>query len=159
MQRFLVVAGLVACGSSSPGPTPPPPPSPAVVELAPITDRDVRCRAVFDLFRRDVHPNITAPEAARLIRDRAWIVVDDPITVLGGEIPIELTDEDSDVVVHCDARPTPELNGALWSDWVIYMRISGHTAPTFKAFLAAGSDVRLIEYALMSPDGKIQRFR
>jgi hypothetical protein len=41
---------------------------------------------------------------------------------------------------------------------VIYGRISGETARTLGPLLDAGADVKLIEFALAYPDGRIDTF-
>lgn len=170
MLRFLALAGLVACGTTGAPSSPPP-----VVEMAPITappvvalnqraadtslDRAARCSAVFELFAKHLAPGVTAPAAAAVLTERSWIVLDLPITEIGGEVPLDVNFDDSLFVVHCLATPNADLGGQLWSDWVIYARTAGHAAPTLRAFLDAGADVRLLEYALMSPDGRIDRHR
>ncbi len=120
-------------------------------------DRDARCAAVFELFDTYVPPGTTAPAVASIIQDRSWIVVDDPIRVIAGMVPIEVNWNDSMFVVHCLATPNPQVSNALWSPGVIYGRASGTKAPTLRPFLAAGADITLIEYALVYPGGRIVR--
>src|SRR5262245_22808845 len=169
-----VVLAVAACGDRRQGPSPSPTPPVTPTPTTPAPDPEIarlnatagtaslaraeRCAAVFALFEHHLAPGVAAPAAAAVITDRSWITVDDQVEVLGGWIPVELTSEDSTFVVHCVAAPNPDIGGRLWSDWVIYGRIRGKTAPTFTAFLAAGPDVALIEYATVYPDGRIERF-
>lgn len=164
MSRTLLV-GLVACGAC--GSTAPATGSggqPAVVEMAPVsapaTDRDTRCHALFDLFEHKLSPGMAAPAAAAVLRDSMTLInVDQPITAIGGEVPLEIDFDDSLAVVHCLATPNPDLQGALWSPWVIYHRFSGHAAPTLHAFVAADASVTLREYTLFWPDAHMTRHR
>jgi hypothetical protein len=181
----LALAVSAACGSDPARP----PSQPAVVEAPPVLapagapgpvamastnpdvvarnhraadtslDRDARCAAVFELFDKYVAPGATAPAVASVITERDWIVVDDPITAIGGEVPIDVNWDDSMFVVHCLATPNPQINNMLWSPWVIYGRSSGTSTKTLRPFLAAGASVTLIEYALVYPDGRIEQYR
>ncbi len=181
----LALAVSAACGSDPSRP----PSQPAVVEAPPVLapagapgpvavastnpdviarnhraadtslDRDARCAAVFELFDRYVKPGATAPAVASVITARDWIVVDNPITAIGGMVPIEVNFDDSMFVVHCLATPNPQINNVLWSPWVIYGRASGTTAPSLRPFLAGGASLTLIEYALVYPDGRIEQYR
>jgi hypothetical protein len=119
-------------------------------------DRNARCGAVFELFEKHLAPGATPSKARGVLTERSWIVVDNPVRVVGGSIPVELNFKDSVFVVHCLAKPEPKLDNALWSDWVIYGRVSGDTVSTLGEFLAAKTDtVKLLEYALMRPDASI----
>ncbi len=122
-------------------------------------DRATRCAAVFELFENHLAPGMTGAMARGAITDPTWLTGSDEeqITVLGGEIPVELTPGDSTFIVRCLATPRPDLNNLRWSEWNIYGRISGTSAHTFGAFLRA-SDVKLIEYALVFPDGRINHY-
>jgi hypothetical protein len=174
LLAFAIIFGACNSTATPPAPiehaTPPatpsaPPvaPDPAVLALNQRTadtslPRNARCAAVFELFDKHLAAGVTASIAGAIITERAWMVVDQPVVVLAGKIPVELTSSDSTFVVHCCAEPTARLNNQLWSDWVIYGRLSGRTATTLGEFLAATTDVRLIEYALSYPDGRVERY-
>jgi hypothetical protein len=176
MLRFAAV-GLLACGSpSTPRLDPPPaPPSspPAAPPAAPVVDPSIaalnqragtgtradRCGAVFELFDKHIKPGARAPDVAATLTDRTWITVDLPVDVLGGWVPVEMTQGDQVFVVHCVAAPNPRINNQLWSDWVIYGRIATTRAHDFKSFLAGPADLVLVEFALSYPDGRIEQYR
>jgi hypothetical protein len=146
---ILVVVGAFVCRRCEP------PMDPA---RDPALDRAARCGAVFALFEHHLSPGVTGADAATVITDRSWISVDSPVEVLGGEVPVDFNFDDSVFVVHCHAAPHPDLDGRLWSDWVIYGRIAGKRVKTLSQFLATPSDAVLVEYALCYPDGRIERF-
>lgn len=173
MARCLALLLVVGCGSGGPSA-----PAVPVVEAKPVVavtppdlvalnqraadatlGRPERCAAVFELFDKHIPAGTPAPAAAAVLTDRSWITVDDPVKVLGGWVPVEINQVDSVFVVHCVAARRADLNNQLWSDWVIYGRISGTNVESLKPFLATGPDVRLIEYALVYPDGRIEQYR
>ena len=121
--------------------------------------RAQRCDALFQAFEGSFAPGVTGAYAKDHLPYRGWLdeSVDEPIEVLGGKLPVELNPQDSTFILRCLAAPTPNVNGP-WSDWNIYGRLSGRTARTFRAFLDAGDAVQLVEYALVFPDGRIERY-
>ncbi len=175
MWRSLVVL-VVSCGNG----TSAPPNQAAAPPIAPTTmttpttspeilalnrraadgtlDRNGRCAAVFELFDKHLAAGATAATARGVLVERGWIVVDEPVTVLGGWIPVDLNFDDSTFVVHCYAEPTPAVNNQLWSDWVIYGRIAGKRATRLREFLTAPDDTKLVEFALVYPDGRIEQY-
>jgi hypothetical protein len=162
--------GVVACGSPTPSTSPSPIENKAPAAVDPTVaqlnqragtsglSRDDRCKAVFELFDKHQKPGVTPDQARAVLTERAWIVVDDPVTALGGWIPVDLSFEDSTFVVHCYAEPTPRVNNMLWSDWVIYGRIQGRTASNLREFLASTDKLQLVEYALVYPDSRIEQY-
>lgn len=109
-----------------------------------------QCKAIFQTFAT-LPAGVDAPHAREVFANPLWLrdSDDEPVEVLGGKVPVEMTDADQVFVIRCLKQ----------SSWAIYGRISGHTAKTFGAFLKADKAVHLIEYALMTPDGKIDRHK
>jgi len=69
------------------------------------------------------------------------------LTVVIGLIPVEMNSNESVFQIYClpQLRPDLGLGNLPWSEWVIYVRVSGAT-PSLSSFLAA--DAQLLEYAL-----------
>jgi hypothetical protein len=109
-----------------------------------------KCKAIFAQLAK-LPAGVDAAHARKIVGDRAWLKQsdDEPVEVLGGHIPVEMTDADQVFVVRCLKQ----------NEWAMYGRISGHSAKTFGAFLDGNNDVKLIEYSLVSPDGKIDHHK
>ncbi len=119
---------------------------------------DERCADAFAAFRTRIHPGDSAAAVRAVLGNPTWIGSDNPVDVLGGEVPVEMTFDDQTVVFMCLPKPDPRANGLPWSPWVIYARLEGRDHKTVGAFLASGSNKKLIEYALCHADS-IERFR
>ncbi len=116
---------------------------------------DERCADAFATFRTRIHPGDSAAAVRSVLGKPTWIGSDAPVDVLGGEVPVEMTFDDQTVVFTCLLPGSP---------WVIYARLEGHDHKTIGAFLASGSNKKLIEYALCHTGAsgqqmKIERFR
>jgi len=114
---------------------------------------DERCADAFDTFRTKIHPGDDAATVRAAIGPMTWIGSDNPVDVVGGHVPVEMSFTDQTVVFMCLSKPNPKTENLPWSRWVIYARLEGRSSPTFGAFLRAGGSKKLIEYALChSPD-------
>lgn len=141
--------------------------APPVVEASddPSHTTDERCADAFATFRTRIHAGDTAAEVRAVLGSPpTWIGSDEPVDVLGGEVPVEMTAADQTVVFMCLPKPDARADGRLWSPWVIYARLEGRDHKRFGAFLSSGGTKKLIEYALchVESDGqhmKIDRFR
>jgi hypothetical protein len=125
---------------------------------------DERCADAFATFRARIHAGDTAAAVHAVLGSPTWIGSDEPVDVLGGEVPVEMTPTDQTVVFMCLPKPDARAGGRLWSPWVIYARLEGRDHKTFGAFLSSGGSKKLIEYALchVESDGqhmKIDKFR
>jgi hypothetical protein len=166
---FALVLG--ACQTTPPAtlPAPVPDASTASTPALSIADdpshtMDERCADAFATFRTRIHAGDSAASVRAVLGSPTWIGSDNPVDVLGGEVPVEMTPGDQVVVFMCLSKPDARANGLPWSPWAIYARIEGRDHKTFGAFLASGSQKKLIEYALchVGSDGqqmKIEKFR
>jgi hypothetical protein len=109
-------------------------------------DHPDRCEGIFATLST-IPAGAEGPKASAIVGDRGWLAAsdDEPITAIGGKVPIEVNFDDSMFVVRCDKKPA----------YAMYGRISNKTVTTFRAFL--DSKERLVEYALVYPDGRIIR--
>ena len=130
MMRWLAAIALTACGTAA----------------ADKAGADAQCKAIFASFGT-LPPNVDAPSASKAIGDRAWLAASDdqPVDELGGKVPVEMNTNDQVFVIRCLKQNT----------WAIYGRLSGRKAETFGAFLDGDASQKLVEYALVYPDGKI----
>ncbi len=121
----------------------------------PRASRDARCSDAFEAFRTRIHPGDSAARIAQVLGVPSWIGSDQPVDILGGEVPVDMVASDQTIVFMCLPKPDARTNNLPWSPWVIYARLEGRDSKTFGAFIAAGGAKKLIEYALChSPDGQ-----
>lgn len=177
-MRPLVVsiALLGACHDTSPTPTvaiasvdastpatpdatllAPPHPNHGLLAIAddPHASRDARCNDAFEAFRTRIHPGDTAASIVAALGVPSWIGSDQPVDILGGEVPVDMVASDQTIVFMCLSQPEPRTNNLPWSPWVIYARLEGRDSKTFGAFLAHNGQKKLLEYALChSPDAQ-----
>jgi len=171
MKRFFAAVLVTACQTPSASTVAPVPEAaasttPASLSIAddPLRTTDERCAEAFATFRTRIHAGDTAAAIRAVLGSPTWIGSDEPVDVLGGEVPVEMTAADQTVVFMCLPKPDARTGGRLWSPWVIYARIEGRDHKRFGAFLSSGSSKKLIEYALCRVEGngqqmKIEKFR
>jgi hypothetical protein len=109
---------------------------------------------VFASFANHFKPPCGAAAAREALGDAKWL--DDarfyPIILVGGAVPVEFG---GDGTVYC-LYLFPFEDG--WSDWVIYLRLSGghRTADDLRAFLRGGKGLQrqpeLVAFALCYPE-------
>ena len=85
--------------------------------------KDHRRRAIFELFRRHVAPGMTIFELAKILDNPNWLAEEDIYVIidLAGEIPVELTADDTVFVLNI----FPDLPDGRYQNWAIYLRVSG----------------------------------
>jgi len=142
----------------------PPTTTPLSIADDPSHTTDERCADAFATFRTRIHAGDTAAAVKAVLGSPTWIGSDEPVDVLGGEVPVEMTSADQVVVFMCLPKPDARAGGRLWSRWVIYARLEGRDHKRFGPFLASAGPKKLIEYALchVESDGqqmKIDKFR
>jgi hypothetical protein len=140
-----------------------PPVAPRSIADDPSRTTDERCADAFATFRTRIHAGDTAAQVKAVLGSPTWIGSDEPVDVLGGEVPVDMKFTDQTVAFMCLPKPDPRVNGSLWSPWVIYARLEGRDHKRFGAFLASGSSKKLVEYALCHVasngiDMKIEKF-
>jgi hypothetical protein len=128
-------------------------------------DRAARAAAVFSLFANHLRPPRGAAAAGEVLGDAKWL--DDAkfhrVLVVAGLVPVEFPGKGP---VYC-LYVFPMEDG--WSDWVIYLRLSGDwKEDDLRAFLRGGKGLKgepeLVEFALCYPDrpgdldGWVERF-
>lgn len=85
--------------------------------------KDHRRLAVFQLFQRFVSPSMTLFALAQILDNPRWLGDEDVsvVTVMGGEIPIKWSFEDTVFVLSV----FPDLPDGRYEQWAIYLRMSG----------------------------------
>jgi hypothetical protein len=119
---------------------------------------DHRRRAVFELFRRHVHPPIAVAELARLLHRPTWLRDEDVSIVsrLGGKIPVKFDFADTVFVIGV----LPDLGDGRLVHWSIYLRVRGHVdrqlfVDALRAGASSASGVEaapVLEYGLSPAD-------
>lgn len=122
--------------------------------------RKPRCEAVFTLFASHVAPGSGADRMSKVFVDPTWLEKSDLVAVqfLAGWVPVELGGDRELFELHV----LPIMPAC--PDWLIYFTLSGqfHDAREAAAFLKGDAgvdpDLKLLEFALCFPDGRIERF-
>ena len=161
MKLLAAVVLLTACHSSNGGASR----SDAAGAIAedPARTIDERCADAFATFRTRVHPGDSAAAVRAILGSPTWIGSDEPVDVLGGEVPVQTNATDQVVAIMCLPKPDARIGNRLWSPWVIYARIEGRDHKTFGSFLSSDGAAKLVEYALVHIDTngkpmKIEKF-
>lgn len=135
----------------------------------PRADRAVRAAAVFALFANHLKPPCGAAAASDALGEATWLAETGigRIDLVAGLVPVEFG---GDGTVYClYLFPLKDQGG--WSDWVIYLRLSGsfHSVDDLRAFFHSGKGLKdkpeLVEFALCYPSppnelfyGRVEHF-
>jgi hypothetical protein len=121
-------------------------------------ERRTRAKAVFSLFANYLWPPKDSSNVGAVLGTAPWLTESrlDPIQGVGGLVPLETIFDGTAFVL----RLFSDKNG--WSDWVIYLRLSGADAQSAvdgKSFLSGSAtkprSSMLMEFALcFPPQGK-----
>ena len=116
-----------------------------------------RRHAVFQLFQRFVSPDMTLFALAQILNNPRWLADEDIsiVTVLGGEIPVTWTLDDTVFVLSV----FPDLPDDRYANWAIYLRLSGKVNREDFIKVIRGESVtenvmtaKVLEFSLSSDD-------